>query len=499
MKKTSFDRLASGAAWSIVGKAVQTVVTLATLVVIARMVGPEAYGVFALTWITVGLIEIFATMAPIDTLVQRRELRPGHLNATFWASLVVGFLGLGCLTLAAGEVAGFLQGGALLEEILPARALTLPLGALAVVPIGLLMREARFKAIAGIESLASVAASLVGLAFAFGGAGVWSLVFMEIVRAFATAAVGFLVARWRPGVRMGVTDFTDLLGFNASTWGAWGIVYLDGELPRTLIARSLGSTAVGLYSMAMRLFDQVVTLLMRPAYQVVQTGAARTQDDPVAVGELALGTMRASVVLAAPLFLGIAAISPVLIPLVFGAEWVGAVGVIQVMMLFAVRSPVTMVQTAIIRGMGKAHWHLGVAALGVCLTLAVLWVSLPYGLVAVAAAMGVRGILLFPSYAILVRRLTGLSVRDQALASVGATVAALVMAAAVLGALAWLSGIVADAAALAIAVPSGAVVYWAALRLFSRQSARVVDAVLAALVRRDRAGLRAALGGAAGS
>ena len=202
MKKTSFDRLASGAAWSIVGKAVQTVVTLATLVVIARMVGPEAYGVFALTWITVGLIEIFATMAPIDTLVQRRELRPGHLNATFWASLVVGFLGLGCLTLAAGEVAGFLQGGALLEEILPARALTLPLGALAVVPIGLLMREARFKAIAGIESLASVAASLVGLAFAFGGAGVWSLVFMEIVRAFATAAVGFLVARWRPGVRL---------------------------------------------------------------------------------------------------------------------------------------------------------------------------------------------------------------------------------------------------------------------------------------------------------
>src|SRR5690606_36952730 len=65
--------------------------------------------------------------------------------------------------------------------------------------------------------------------------------------------------------------------------------------------------------------------------------------------------------------------------------------------------------------------------------------------------------------------------------------------------LAWLSGIVADAAALAIAVPGGAVVYWAALRLFSRQSARVVDAVLAALVRRDRAGLRAALGGAAGS
>src|SRR5690606_9407601 len=152
------------------------------------------------------------TMAPIDTLVQRRELRPGHLDASFWASLFVGLLGLACLALAAGHVAAFLQGGELLAEILPARAVTLPLGALAVVPIGLLMREARFKAIAGIESLASVAASLAGLALAFGGAGVWSLVVMELVRASTTAVAGFAVTRWRPGLRMVRRDFTDLLG-----------------------------------------------------------------------------------------------------------------------------------------------------------------------------------------------------------------------------------------------------------------------------------------------
>ncbi|MFA7504731.1 MAG: lipopolysaccharide biosynthesis protein [Burkholderiaceae bacterium] len=493
MKKVRFDRLAGGAAWNIAGKVVQTVVTLATLVVIARMVGPQAYGVFALTWITVGLIEIFAMMAPIDTLVQRRELKPGHLNATFWASLVAGVLGLACLTFTAESVAELLEGGTMLAEILPARAATLPLGALAVVPIALLMRVARFKAIAAVESSASVAASIVGLAFAFGGAGVWSLVAMELTRSVATAASAFVLARWTPGIRMRQSDFTDLLGFNASTWGAWGITYLDDELPRALIARSLGPVAVGLYSMAMRLFDQVVTLLIRPAYQVVQTGAARAQDDPAMVGELAHGTMRASVVLAAPLFLGIAAISPVLIPAVFGSEWVGAVPVIQVMMLFAIRSPVPMVQMAVLRGMGKANWHMGIAAVGVCITIVVLAVSLPYGLVAVAAAIGAQGALLFPLHAWLVRRLTGLSVFAQLTAGFGASVAAAVMAVAVWGALSWLEGTVGPVVALAIAVPGGAILYWAVLRVFSRSAARVVDAVVFALARRDIAAARAAL------
>lgn len=490
-----FDRLARGAVWNVTGKFVQIGVTLATLVVIARLVGPQAYGVFALTWVSVGLIEIFATMAPIDTLVQRRTLAAGHLDTTLWTSLAIGLAGWAGLTLAAAPLAAMLEGGPMLAEILPARAATLPIGALAVVPVALLMRAARFKGLAAVEASASVVSSAVGLGLAWGGAGVWSLVAMEIARAITTAVGAFALARWRPGLDIGYRYFADLLGFNASTWGAWGIAYLDGQLPRALIARSLGPLAVGLYSLAMRLYEQVVTLLIRPAYQVVQTGVARAQDDQDAARSIALGTMRASAVLSCPLFLGLGALAPVLVPTLFGEEWSGAVPVIQVMMLFAIRSPVAMVQMAIVRGMGKAHWHLAVSALGVCLTVALLLLALPWGIVAVAAAMGLRGMLLFPVNALLVRRLTGLAVRAQAGAGVGAFVSALLMAVATWACLGWLAGRMPAVPAMAIAALGGALAYWAMLRIFSPQAAAIVDAVLAGLARRDMAAVRAALGG----
>src|SRR5690606_37164068 len=130
------------------------------------LIGPQAWGVFALTWVGVGLIEIFATMAPIDTVVQRREIAPGHLIATLWASLAVGLVGWCGLALATEPLAALLGGGPMLVEILPARAATLPLGALAVVPIALLMRHARFKELAAVESVASIVSSAVGLALA---------------------------------------------------------------------------------------------------------------------------------------------------------------------------------------------------------------------------------------------------------------------------------------------------------------------------------------------
>jgi len=496
---SGFDRLARGAAWNVAGKFVQLGVTMATLVVVARLVGPEAWGIFALTCVSVGLVEIFATMAPIDTVVQRREIAPGHLNATFWASLAVGLAGWWALAMGAAPLAALLQGGPLLAEILPARAATLPLGALAVVPIALLMRHARFKALAAVESFASIASSAVGLALAWSGAGVWSLVAMELARAAAMLVAASAVARWRPGTAMRRHHFSDLLGFNASTWGAWGVMYCDGQLPRALIARSLGASAVGLYSLALRIYEQVVALLVRPAYQVVQTGVARAQDQRDTVREISIATMRASAVLSCPLFLGIGALAPVLVPTLFGEGWSGAVPVIQVMMLFAIRSPVAMVQMAIVRGMGKAHWHLGVSAIGVCLTIVLVLASLPFGIVAVAAAMGLRGLLLFPLNALLVRRLTGLAVREQALAGAGAFASALLMAAATWAAVSWLVLHVPAPAAIALSVAVGAICYRAALHLFSPRAARMIDRLLAGLLRRDMVAVRAALGGGEGA
>lgn len=491
----SFDRLAQGAAWSIAGKLVQIAVTLATLVLVARLVGPQAYGVFALTWVAVGLVEILVTMAPIDTLVQRREVRPGHLNVSFWASAALGVVGWFALDAAAASIARWLDGGPMLESILPVRAASLPLSALAVVPVALLMRASRFKAIAAVESGASVAASAVGLSMAFAGAGVWSLVGMELVRALATAAAAWHLSRWRPGTTMRRADLGDLLAFNTSTWGAWGIAYIDGQLPRALIARALGPTAVGLYSLARRLYEQVVTLLVLPAYQVVQAGVARAQDDPAGVGRIALGTMRASSVLACPIFLGLGAIAPVLVPAMFGPQWTGAVPVVQAMMLFAIRSPVVMVQMAVVRGMGKPNWHLGVSAFGACLTLALLAVAMPYGIVAVTVAAGLRGIAVFPVYALLVRRLTGLPVRTQASAGTGAFVAALLMAVAVWSLVAWLLAYLPDLPAIAVGALAGAILYHVLLECFSPAEARVVNRVLAALARRDIAAARLALRG----
>ncbi|MCL4185656.1 MAG: oligosaccharide flippase family protein [Burkholderiaceae bacterium] len=484
------------AAWSAAGKLFQFLVGLIALAVIARWVGPEAYGVFALSWVVVGFAGIVVSAAPTDTLVQRRDLHAGHCNASLLASLAMALAAWLLIAAGADALAAWLGGGAALAMILPVRAASLPLSALASVPTALLMREQRFKVLAGADAVAGVLGALVGIGAAIAGAGLWSLVAMELVRQAVLTLLLFRVAAWRPGLRFRRADAADLVAFNVVTWGAWGLDYADEQLPRILIAASLGTEALGFFALAERLLGQASSVLLVPAYQVLMPGLARVQTDREAARQLADSILRGAAVIAGPVFLGLAAIAGPLVPLVFGVDWAGAVPVVQVLMLLGIWSSLAMAQTAVVRGMGRPGWHLAAAALQLCLTATLTLVALPHGLLAVTAALVAVSCVMLVPYARFVQRLTGLGITRQVAAIAGPTAAALTMAACTLGFVMLAGAWMPAAVLLALAVALGAAIYLAALLLFAPAAASFVMAALCALMRGDLRGLRTLLAGA---
>jgi len=333
-------------------------------------------------------------------------------------------------------------------------------------------------------------ASLVGIGAAWWGAGLWSLVAMELMRHLVRAALVLPLARWRPGVRASRREAADLLGYNASTWGALGLGYANTQVPRLLIASALGTEALGLYALAERVYDRVFSLLMAPMYQVLMPGIARVQGNREAARQLAASIMRVAASIASPLYLGLAAVAGPLVPLVFGQEWAAAVPIVQLMMFLGLRSSMTIVQMSVVRGMGRADWHLGAAALGLALTLVLVNAALGYGLLAVTAAILARSVLMWLPYAWFVRELTGLTPGQQSRAVAGPSFAALAMAAITAGYVAWVGTLIPAAAALAAAVLLSVTAYYVLLPFFAPDAAAFVRSAIGMLVRRDIDSLR---------
>lgn len=490
------SQLVDHTAWNAAGKLAQFAINLVALALIARIVGPQAYGVIALSWVFIGLTDIFLVASPTETLVQRGTVRNGHLNASFVLPLVVAMLAWAALAAGAAPAAAALNGGPQLEEILPWRGASIPLAALLVVPTARLMREGRFRVLAAAESIAAVVASIVGIGFALADAGIWSLVLMEIARGAVHAVLALAAARWRPGWRFCRNDVRELAGYNLNTWGSYGLGYLEQQLPRILVGRVLGAEAVGLFALAQRLFTEATRVLTLPVYQVVVAGVARVRHDADARRRIAAGALRAITLVGAPLFIGLAACAQVLIPLFFGDEWIAAVPAAEALLLLGLRQATSTLQAAVLRGAGHADRHLVLAALGVVLTLALVVLAAPFGVGLVGVAMLARGYLVWPVAASMIRAATGLSLRTQAQVGMVPTLAALAM-----GLVVWLALPLATQAwplalALVAAVALGAAIYVAMLGLLSPVLFRQLIGFAFAIARRDRDALRRALDGA---
>lgn len=485
-------RFFEGAVWSAARNVLQIVLNLAALAVVARELGPEAYGVFGVAMLVIGVAEMVAGGSLTESIIQRKEIDDGHVDATFWLSLGVA-LALAALTAGFAPALARAAGSARAAEVLAVLGLLLPATVASRVPMALLARDLRFKASSQIGALATIASCTTGIVLALRGAGLWTLVAMEAVRSLVTLVGAFVAVTWRPRGRGRLHHLRDLWRFNAGTLATYSVGYADLYLPRLLVSHLLGPQALGLFMLAMRVFQEMSHLLTEPLHGVAMAACARAQDARDELQRIVLGLYHTSRLLVFPAFLGMAAVAPWLIPLFFGPKWLDAVTAVQLLMLGGLRLATGAFNSAILFGVGHVRATLYLFLAGCALHVVLFPLLAPWGVAGAALAMLGRQFGNWPLACVLIRRATGLSIAQQ----LGGGAALLASAALAAGA-AWGTGLAlqerwpAPALVVAAAV-AGVLVYAAALRMLAPATWRTALELAAAFARRDRARIEAAL------
>ncbi len=227
--------------------------SLSAAVVLARLLAPEDFGIFAMVVPLVLLVNSLTHQGFQTTVIQAKTLSHVEASDLFWfairinSALVAGSIG------AAFVLAWFYQE----PRVVPLAvvwATALLLLTLTSFQEALLMREMRFPTVFAIH-LAGLSLGIVaGIGAALLGAGYWALLIQALVMDAARAVGVHRVSRWRPrrpasGARAaaaGLTSFwRSLAGFRLAAW-------LSEQPDRLLVGRLGSATSLGLYDTARR-------------------------------------------------------------------------------------------------------------------------------------------------------------------------------------------------------------------------------------------------------
>ena len=455
-----------GTVWALGESVGVALLSFGVFAVLARLLAPEDFGVVALAGVFVMSFNLLVGHSFADCLIQRAEVDRIHLDTVFWTTMAMS-LGLAALCWAgAAPIARWLREPGLVE-VLPALALTLPLNAIGSVQMAMFRRELRFRAVA-VRSLAgrSVGAA-VGLAMAFGGFGVWSLVGQQLAGVATTAAGLALASAWRPRLHFSLRHLRDLWSFGFYVSTSQVVSGLGEQAINLLVGALFGSTVLGYFTIAWRMAQLIRTLVGSAVYHVGLSAFARLQEDRALVAQALLKATRLSCLFGFPIGIGMAVLAGPLVTVLFGAKWQASVPLLAILALDMIPAFYGIFFSACYRAMGRPGWVLALSLVYVGTGVAAIYLLLPLGIEVVAVAWVAKSILLVPVQIVSLRRLLHSSAGALMAPPLAPLAASTVMALVVL-ALRWgLESAVGAPTLLAIAIAAGALVYLAVIALIA--------------------------------
>lgn len=288
-------------------------------VLLAAILGPEAFGIVAMALVYLAVIELVLEQGFLTTIVQREKLEREHLDSSFWVNLA------SCLALAGVSflLAGWwarVNDAPQLEAVIQVMSVLIVVSGLTIVQQAHLQRRLQFRKLAVRANVAALAGGLIGLVLALEGAGVWSLVVQQLTAGFVSLVLLWAVSDWRPGLRFSRAHARDLVGFTSGVFLANVGGFVNRRSDTLLMGLFFGPSVVGIYRLADRFVDSILELTMRPVGLVSLPHLSLLQRDRAALRDTVATFIRIALLTTLPALLVLAACSDYVMAVV-GPEW----------------------------------------------------------------------------------------------------------------------------------------------------------------------------------
>ena len=358
---------------------------LLVFAILSRLLDPEAFGLVALATVFIGFTEVIAEQGFVEALIQRKHLRPAHLDTAFWTSIGFGVLLAAALAALAVPIA-MLLGDESLAPVLAVMSLVIPISGCSLVQRAILTREMAFRSLALRSLIAIGVGSVCGVSAALLGFGVWSLVVQIFAVQFTAAVVLWTVANWRPRLKFSYSHFRELFRFGKHVVGFRLLNYSNRNADNFIIGAALGPVSLGYYVVGYRILRLVIQITSNLIDKVAFPLYARLQDERDRFRRAYYKSASFAALVAFPAFIGILVLAPEIVLVLFGHKWSESVPVMQVLSVLGIIRSLSYLNSSTLTSLGKPSWRVVIVGITTILSVSAFLLVVRYGIVAVAIA-----------------------------------------------------------------------------------------------------------------
>lgn len=359
----------------------QILLQLGSLVVLARLLTPEDFGVIAFVLPFAVLMNSISHNGLQSAVIHRETLEQDEVSALFWYAARMNLLASAGFA-ALGPLLAYFYDDPRVIPVAAAWAGVVYIASVSSVHEALLKRQLRFGTVMSLHIGALAVGTALALLLAFAGAGHWALFAQTAVMEVGRSGAVWLACGWRPSV----TAFRDRASSGSralrSYWGnlaGYRVLSWLGDNPDRILVGALGGAGViGLYDSARRWAWYPFAELFISLGDVAVASFSRVRADAPRYREMVRRALTPVLAACMPAIAFIFVEARATLLVLMGDQWVDAVPFLRLMCVAAFAGSISRVTMWLYLSTGETRRQLRFA----------LWVQTPVTLAAVL--LGVR-------------------------------------------------------------------------------------------------------------
>lgn len=314
--------------WSFANTAVGKFGTLFISIVIARLLGPDEFGTYAVALVALAAVLSFNELG-VSLAIVRWEGDPYRIAPTVTTISVTTSIAVFVSAWFATPAFASAMGDSGATDVVRLMLVCVPLNGLAATPAALLQREYQQGRRTAADQVNIWLGAVISVTLAAMGWGAMSLAVGRVVAAVVFTCMLIRLSPARPAFGWDREVVPRLLSFGLPLAGSSLVVFAVGYTDQLVVGNRLGTQALGFYLLAFNLASWPVNIFSQPIRAVAPAAFARIQNDAPRMDQNFRAAFRLVLVIALPACAFLAGAAVPIVTIVYGKVWAPAALALQ--------------------------------------------------------------------------------------------------------------------------------------------------------------------------
>ena len=353
----SQKKVVGGFIWRFLERCTSQGVTFIISIILARILGPESYGVVSLVTVFTSIMQVFVESGLGTSLIQKKEADDFDFSSVFWFNIGMCLFLYAVMYFVAPLIANFYQMPELVAYV-RVLSLILIISGLKNIQHAYVSRHMKFRVFFYASLSGTISSGIIAVFMAYRGYGVWALIAQTLINRLINTMILWIVIKWRPKFVFSWARLKGLLSFGWKLLVAKLIDTVYNDLRTLLIGKIYDATSLGYYNKGKQFPHVIVNNVNLSIDSVLFPSLSKAQDSRERLHVMTRRAIKLSTYVMMPITFGLAACAEPVVRLLLTEQWLPCVTFMRIFCITYGFYPLATANLNAIKALGRSDLFL---------------------------------------------------------------------------------------------------------------------------------------------